>query len=190
MQAIEVLSREHSDVLAVAEAASRQLGRQVASLPDVTRYAGDLVSFFRDAGRCHDAKEDRLFAAVLHRRVTTGGHHPVAGLLGEREALRLALESASDWLALAAAGNAAALQPLVYDLRLYLDLLRRHIAAEECTLFPLAARALTGAESRALARCFDGWGRVAAPARLRDRHLGVSGAPAASEGAGRAPRSA
>lgn len=188
MQAIEVLKHEHSQVLLVAEAACERLERQGTDLLEETRYAGDLISFLRDAGDCHDAKEDRLLAAVLHRRTTTWEQEPVADLVREREELRLMLQSASDWLALAEAGNAAALQPLLYDLRLYLDLLRRHIDEEEGMLFPLAADALTTDELGRLARSFELAESEAWPAGLRDRHPGITAAPAAPGDVARAPR--
>jgi hemerythrin-like domain-containing protein len=181
MNAVEILKREHSEVSLVAEAAAERLERleQLGfDLPEVARYAGDLVSYLRDAGDCHDPKDDLLLDAVLHRRVSAWGKGPVGDLVREREELRLMLRSAGDWLALAADGNAAALQPLVYDLRLYLDLLRRHIAEEEVILFPLATDALTAHEAGVLARSFERSGSEVSIAGLRDRYPGITGAAA------------
>jgi hemerythrin-like domain-containing protein len=181
MNAVEILKREHSEVSLVAEAAAERLERLEqpgVDVLEVARYAGDLVAFLRDAGDCHDPKEDLLLAAVLHRRVSAWGEGPVGELVREREELRLMLRSAADWLALTESGNAAALQPLVYDLRLYLDLLRRHIAEEEALLFPLATDALTAEEVGMLARSFELSESKTSIAGLRDRHPGITGSAA------------
>ena len=144
MEAVEILKREHRTVLLVAEAARRDLEVAGEAHEIATDEAERLLNFFRYfTNSCHDPKEeDQLFTA-LHRRGMSWDVSPLRELAREHHEMRVILDSASDWLTLVRAGDTTAMRPLVYDLEAYLDLLERHIAAEEAAIFPKVHEILT-----------------------------------------------
>ncbi len=144
MESIGILKREHRTVLLVAEAARRDL----EGAGETQQIAADelerLLDFFRYfTNSCHDPKEEDLLFTALHRRGPPWDAYPLRELVREHQQMRVVLDSASDRLPLARAGNAGAALSLVHDLEVHLDILERHIAAEEQALFPMAQELLT-----------------------------------------------
>ena len=64
--------------------------------------------------------------------------------------MRVVLDSAWDWLPRVKGGDATAVLPLVHDLAIYLDLVERHIAAEEEAIFPIAQELLSARDMEEL----------------------------------------
>ena len=155
MEPIEILKREHHTVLRVATATRRDLDRA----DETGVFAGDRMErslkFFRYfTNACHNPKEEDLLFTALHHRGLAWDAYPLRELVREHEAMRVALDSASDQVPLERTGDASAAVSLAHDLRTYLDLLERHIAAEEGTLFPLAQELLTRSDVEQLAETF------------------------------------
>ena len=155
MEPIEILKREHRMVLGVATATRRDLVRA----EETGLVAGDrlerALEFFRYfTNSCHGPKEEDLLFTALHHRGLAWDDYPLRELVREHEAMRVALDSASDWVLLERAGDVSATLPLAHDLRVYLDLLERHIAAEEGALFPLAQEMLTQGDREQLTEAF------------------------------------
>lgn len=155
MESVEILKREHRSVLLVAEAARRALGG-VGDLPEIgTTEVERLLDFFRYfTNSCHDPKEEDLLFTALHRRGLAWDDYPLRQLVREHQEMRVVLDSASDWLPLVRAGDTTALLSLVHDLKVYLDLLERHIAAEEEAVFPLVQDLLTMRDLEELSEAF------------------------------------
>ena len=159
MESIEILKREHRTVLLVVKAARRDL-----EVADETRGIAEveveqLLDFFRYfTNSCHDPKEEDLLFTALHRRGLSWDDYPLRELLREHHEMRVVLDSAYDWLPLAKAGDSTALMSLVHDLTVYLDLLERHIAAEEEAIFPIVQELLT---ARDLAELSDAFAAIA-----------------------------
>jgi len=156
MEPIEVLRREHSMVKLVLDAASRDLDtiamRRTADAGELER----LIEFFRYfADACHDPKEEDLLFCMLHRRGMSWETWPLDELLKEHEEMRVILDSAADWLPLVRQGEAAAIDPIVHNLRTYVALVDSHIEKEEDVVFPLAMRYLTGKDVEELRQAFD-----------------------------------
>jgi hemerythrin-like domain-containing protein len=155
MESVEILIREHKTVMLVVEAARRDLDRADATHEFAVDEAVRLLDFFRYfTNSCHDPKEEDLLFTALHRRGLSWDDYPLRELVREHEEMRVVLDSASDWLPRVAAGDVLAMPPLLHDLRVYLDLVERHIAAEESSLFPLVRRLLTERDLETLSDAF------------------------------------
>jgi len=143
MEAMEILKREHRMVLLVATAARRDVDAALGGSPVDADELDKVIEFFRYfMNSCHAPKEEDLLFTMLHRRGLAWDASPLRDLVREHEEMRVLLDSASDWLLPVKAGEAGALQPLLYDLTTYLDLLEQHIAEEEDHIFPLALQRL------------------------------------------------
>ncbi len=155
MECIEILKREHQMVRLVIDAARRDLERAEALHAVDPAEAEQLLDFFRYfANSCHDPKEEDLLFAVLHRRGMAWEGYPLRDLVREHEEMRVILDSASDWLKPAEAGDPTAVEALVHDLRMYLDLVDAHIDREEDEVFPLALQWLTARDLEELGDAF------------------------------------
>ena len=155
MEPVEILKREHRTVLLVVGAARRDL-----EVADETRGIAEveveqLLDFFRYfTNSCHDPKEEGLLFTALHRRGLSWDDSPLRELVREHHEMRVVLESAYDWLPPAEAGDSTAVMSLVHDLTVYLDLLERHIAAEEEAIFPIVQELLTARDLEELSDAF------------------------------------
>ena len=157
METIEVLEREHRTARLVAAAARRDLGHAALSGVCDEHRVDELIEFFRSfAAWVHDPKEERLLAALLHRRGLAREAPALRDLVREHEGSRILLDSAHDWLRLFQAGDAMALHPLLYDLQLFLDVFERHMSTEESVVFPLALRELNAGDLAELDQVFTG----------------------------------
>ena len=144
MESLEILEREHRMASLVADAARRDVDSAFETGVADTGEIDELIEFFRYfMNSCHAPKEEDLLFTVLHRRGLAWDASPLCDLVREHEEMRVMLDSASDWLRPLGAGEAGALQPLLRDLAMYLDLLKRHIATEEDIVFPLARERLS-----------------------------------------------
>lgn len=144
MESVEILKREHRTVLLVAEAARRELKGAGETHEIAADEAEQLLDFFRYfTNSCHDPKEEDLLFTALHRRGLPWDAYPLRELVRDHQAMSVVLDSASDWLPRARAGDATAIMSLGHDLEVYLDILERHIAAEEEAIFPMVQELLT-----------------------------------------------
>lgn len=155
MESVEILMREHRTVMLVVQAARRDLEgagetHEIAEL-EVER----LLDFFRYfTNSCHDPKEEDLLFTALNRRGLPWDEYPLRELVRDHKEMRVVLDSASDWLPLVKAGDTTAVISLVHDLKIYLDLLERHVPAEEGALFPLVQELLTARDLEELSDAF------------------------------------
>jgi hemerythrin-like domain-containing protein len=155
MECIEILKREHQMVKLVVEAARRDLKRAAEAHAVEPAEAEQLLDFFRYfTNSCHDPKEEDLLFAMLHRRGLPWDGYPLRDLVQEHAEMRVVLDSASDWLKPAESGDPAALEALLHDLTVYLDLVDAHIAKEEDEVFPLALQRLTAGDLEELGDAF------------------------------------
>jgi hemerythrin-like domain-containing protein len=155
MESVEILKREHRAVLLVAKAARRDLEGAGETHEIAADEVEQLLDFFRYfTNSCHDPKEEDLLFTALHHRGLPWDAYPLRELVRDHQAMRVVLDSASDWLPLVRAGDAAAVMSLAHDLEVYLDLLERHIAAEEAVIFPMAHELLTVRDLEELSDAF------------------------------------
>jgi hemerythrin-like domain-containing protein len=155
MESVEILKREHRTVLLVVQVARRDLER----FGTIGKVAEDeleqLLDFFRYfTNSCHDPKEEDLLFTALHRRGLSWDAFPLRELVREHQQMRVVLDSASDRLPLVRAGDVSAETSLVHDLKVYLGLLERHIAAEEAAIFPMVQDLLTERDQEELGEAF------------------------------------
>jgi hemerythrin-like domain-containing protein len=155
MESVEILKREHRTVLLVAKAARRDLDGAGCTHPPAEEDLERLLDFFRYfTNSCHDPKEEDLLFTALHRRGLSWEDYPLRELVRQHQEMRVVLDAASDWLPQVRAGDPAAMMSLVHDLKAYLDLLERHIAAEEASVFPLVQDRLTSRDLEELSTAF------------------------------------
>lgn len=155
MESVEILKREHRTVLLVAKAARRDLEGAGETHEIAADEVEQLLDFFRYfTNSCHDPKEEDLLFTALHRRGLSWDDYPLRELVRAHEERRVVLDSASDWLPLVRAGDSTATLPLLHDLKIYLDLVERHIAAEEETIFPMLQKLLTARDLEELSDAF------------------------------------
>ena len=155
MESVEILKQEHQTVLLVVKAARRDLEDAGETHEIAEEEVKQLLDFFRYfTNSCHDPKEEDLLFTALHRRGLPWDDYPLRELVREHEEMRIVLDSASDWLPLVKAGDTTAVMSLVHDLKVYLDLLERHVAAEEGALFPLVQELLTARDLEELNDAF------------------------------------
>jgi hemerythrin-like domain-containing protein len=155
VESVEILEREHRTILLVVKAARRHLKGAAETHEIAEDEMERFLDFFRYfTNSCHDPKEEDLLFTALHRRGLSWDAHPLRELAREHEEMRIVLDSASDWLPLVRAGDSAATLPLLHDLEIYLDLVERHIAAEEEALFPLVQERLTARDLEELSGAF------------------------------------
>ena len=155
MESVEILKREHRTVLLVVTAARRDLARAVETQEIAEVQVERLLDFFRYfTNSCHDPKEEDLLFTALHRRGLSWDDYPLRQLVREHEEMRVVLDSASDLLSRVKAGDGAAVPSLLHELGVYLDLVQRHIAAEEEAAFPLVQELLTAQDLKELSDAF------------------------------------
>jgi branched-chain amino acid transport system ATP-binding protein len=155
VECIEILKREHQMVRLVIAAARRDLERATAAHAVDPAEAEQLLDFFRYfTNSCHGPKEEDLLFAMLHRRGMAWDDYPLRDLVKEHAEMRVVLDSASDWLKPAESGDPAAVEALLHDLGVYLDLVDSHIDKEEDEVFPLALQRLTAADLEELGDAF------------------------------------
>ena len=155
MECIEILKREHRQMKQVLAAARADLGRAAATQAAEPAEFEKLIAFFRYfANSCHDPKEEDLLFAALHRRGLAWEGYPLRELVAAHEDMRVTLDSAVDWLPPAEAGDPAALEALLHDLRVYVELVDAHIDREEREIFPLALQRLTASDLEELSGAF------------------------------------
>ncbi|MCP3902269.1 MAG: hypothetical protein GY715_01425 [Planctomycetes bacterium] len=155
MEATRCLREEHQVILRVLgcfEIALREA--READAVDLATFE-KFVEFFRGfADRCHHCKEeDRLFPVLVSAGIPKEGG-PIGCMLAEHEQARAYVASIAERLEPAAGGDAAAIQFVLDQGELYLDLLRAHIAKEDNILFNMADGVLDGPAVEGLARAY------------------------------------
>ena len=155
MECFEILKREHQMVRLVIKAARRDLARAAEQHAVEPAEAEQFLDFFRYfANSCHDPKEEDLLFAMLHRRGMAWDGYPLRDLVEEHAEMGVVLDSASDWLKPAESGDPEAVEALLHDLGVYLDLVDAHIDKEEAEVFPLAVQWLTTGDLEELSDAF------------------------------------
>ena len=168
MEPVEILMREHRTVMLVVQAARRDLEGAGETHEIAEQEVERLLDFFRYfTNSCHDPKEEDLLFTALNRRGLPWDEYPLRELVRDHKEMRVVLDSASDWLPLVRAGDSTATLPLVHDLEIYLDLVERHIAAEESSVFPLVPERLT---ARDLGELSDAFAAIACEEREEGVH--------------------
>ena len=143
MQAIEVLTEEHRQILRVLDATEVAVARARAEQRADAQWFGRLSRFievFAD-GAHHAKEEDVLFKALLDFGLPSEGG-PMHCMLAEHEmgrGLRQQLEGAANALD---RGHEPALFDVVDAASRYAVLLRSHIRKEDMVLYPLAEQLL------------------------------------------------
>jgi hemerythrin-like domain-containing protein len=156
MEATRCLREEHQVILRVLgcfEMALREARESgVLDLPTFEKF----IEFFRGfADQCHHCKEeDRLFPVLVSAGIPKEGG-PIGCMLAEHERARAFVRSIAERLAAAGQGNAAALEFVVDQGELYIDLLRNHIAKEDNVLFNMADGVLDESAVENLATAYD-----------------------------------
>ena len=155
MESVEILKREHRTVLLVVKAARRDLEGAGETREVAEDEVEQLLDFFRYfTNSCHDPKEEDLLFTALHRRGLPWDDYPLRELVREHEEMRVVLDSASDWLPLVRAGDTTAKMSFLHDLKIYLDLVEWHMAAEEEAIFPMVQELLTARDLEELSDAF------------------------------------
>jgi hemerythrin-like domain-containing protein len=155
MEATRRLREEHQVILKVLdcfEIALRQAGASRAL--DLTTFE-QFIEFFRGfADRCHHCKEeDRLFPVLVSAGIPKEGG-PIGCMLAEHEQARAFVASIAEQIVPAAQGDAAAIQFVLDQGELYIDLLRNHISKEDNVLFNMADGILDGPAVEGLATAY------------------------------------
>jgi hemerythrin-like domain-containing protein len=175
MDSLEILREEHRVALRVAHAARRRAEEALRRGDLDTDAADRTLDFFRYfTNSCHSPKEEDLLFTALHHQGLSWDEPPLRGLVEQHEELRVVLDSATDWLRLVDAGAPGALEPLLHDLRLYLDLLERHVNAEEQVLFPLALERLRPRDLEELGDAFSEIACEEAEEGIHEYYAGVA----------------
>jgi hemerythrin-like domain-containing protein len=157
MGPLGLLTAEHrviETVLDTLDDLAAAAGRGEAA--DGERLAGS-VAFLRGyADAIHHGKEERiLFAAVERGRAPANLTQLLAGLRREHETARLLTDDLAAFAALPAPWSEADRVRIRRVAGEYTSLLRRHIAAEDGTVFPIIAAALSSAALRSVASAFE-----------------------------------
>ena len=156
MSATSELRTEHRAIermLAVLEAAARQLEQGQRVRPEMLRQVVDFVRNFAD--RCHHAKEEEnLFPRMEARGVPRQGG-PIGVMLFEHEQGRAYVGAIAGAIDAYESGGQSAAPTIAENARGYVDLLRQHIMKEENVLFPMADRVLSPGDQAELDRRFE-----------------------------------
>ena len=156
MKPTEILRHEHQIVLAVLDAADREVQEMQAKgavdVGKITRIV-DFLRVFVD--KCHHGKEERaLFPKLIARGMPleTG---PIAVMLHEHTLGREGVAAVAGALQRVSAGDGAATAQLAEHLCGYTKLLREHIDKENSVLFVFADKILTPADQEELEKAFE-----------------------------------
>ena len=142
------LQDEHGVMRLVLEAAEREAEHLRRGKGEGLARVRQILGFFREfVEECHQVKEEHFLFPMVRACLPREGGDAVERFLEEHEQGR-ALATAAGRALAAAHGEAAALSA-------YAEHLRAHMAGEDATLWPLAARALTAHDRRALVAAFE-----------------------------------
>ena len=146
--ASEDLRNEHEAILFTLRVMEAVNGRIRAGEPVPREDLAGIVDFLKIfADKCHHGKEEGFFFPALEQAGIPSREGPIAALLEEHRLGRDLLRRMSDALADRPAFAGAASD--------YVELLRRHIEAENTVLFPLADRRLPEEAQRELLARFE-----------------------------------
>ncbi len=152
----DTLKHEHQVILLVLDAAQSEIQSiRDTGLPHAEAVER-MLDFFRNfADRCHHAKEERLLFARMQERGIPVDSGPIAVMLHEHDQGRSRVRATGEALALAAKGDASAIEMVVENLSAYIELLRAHIDKEDNILYPLADSIFTPEDQQALKAAFE-----------------------------------
>jgi len=155
MRPTETLMREHQIILAVLDAAAREVQRMQETGEVRMERLEQMVDFFRNfADRCHHAKEEKLLFVRMEERGMSREAGPIGVMLYEHDLGRGYVRAVAE--ALPRAGNDPVARQAVQDnLAQYIQLLRDHIYKEDYILYPMADQLLLPEDQRALEEAFE-----------------------------------
>jgi len=139
LRATQILMAEHEVILNVLDCLERLADEaSSAGVPDL-RSAREILEFLTVfADRCHHGKEEQCLFPKLVERGVPRHVGPVAVMLAEHDLGRTAIAGMRDALAACDRGDRSATERFVQGARVYVELLRDHIAKENGVLFPMA----------------------------------------------------
>lgn len=147
---VDVLSEEHRTIVAVLDAADRELRHlDEGDTPRRVFWVGFLDFLEHYADRCHHGKEEDLLFAELEQAGMPREHGPTHCMRSEHDTMRAGRRRMADAVA---ADDGATLAHAAHG---YVDMLRDHIDKEDQVLFPMAKSMLDGAAVERLRRGFQ-----------------------------------
>ena len=166
MTAIEILCNEHQLIVEALNLLERHLRELDAGRPFNPEFARWMIEFLREfADDTHHAKEEGVLFGLLEQRGLTPSTGPLAAMLADHARCRTLAEDMDrallrgDAVEFAARGRQLA------------ELLRRHVARENETLFGMAAGLLTPDEDAKAVQAFGRVVREREGVLVRQRHL-------------------
>jgi hemerythrin-like domain-containing protein len=155
MQATEILKGEHRVIEQVLHCLEKMADRCDADGRLDERPARQILDFFRTfADQCHHEKEEQHLFPMLEARGFARQQGPTGVMLHEHEQGRRHIWIMTEAVRGAVGGDADAVEEFVAHARAYVRLLRDHIRKENQCLFPMAERALSEEDQRALLASF------------------------------------
>lgn len=156
MSPTEILKQEHRVIERMLDVLDRiaRACEQTGALD--TESATDAVTFFRNfADRCHHGKEENQLFPVLEERGLDAENGPTAVMRLEHEDGRALIRGIEQSIEGAGRGDVKAIRDFLRHADSYTGMLRVHIRKEDNCLFPMADRALSGADQESVLRAFD-----------------------------------
>ncbi len=155
MRPTEILMDEHQIILAVLDAAEREVQRIGETGEVRVERVEQMVDFFRNfADRCHHAKEENLLFVRMEERGMPRQAGPIGVMLYEHDLGRGHVRAVAEALP-RAASDPAARQAVRDHLAQYIQLLRDHIYKEDHILYPMADQLLLPEDQVDLERAFE-----------------------------------
>lgn len=157
MRATEILKHEHQVILAVMDAAEREL----RSIHVTGKITTDNVEKIIDFGRifiesCHNAKEEEYLLPKMQERGDVGNIGLFKAIVDEHaEGRRLLQLAARDLTPAKTCAYPSFVANVTSNLKAYVQLLRTHIDKEDRVLFPLADRLFSPDDQKTILESFD-----------------------------------
>ena len=156
MRPTEILSSEHRVIEIMLQCLARMTEQAEAAGRLDKEPAEQALEFIaRFADGCHHGKEEQhLFPAMEGKGVAREGG-PIGVMLSDHEAGRAFVRGMKAQVEAASNGDSTALSEFAVNARGYIELLTAHIHKEDHVLFPMADRAFTAENQKALLTAFD-----------------------------------
>jgi hemerythrin-like domain-containing protein len=155
MTPTQILNAEHRVILRVLACLERIREQAVAQGHLDGDSAAEAIAFFREfADRCHHGKEERHLFGLMERRGVPLAGGPIGVMLSEHDLGREQVRGMDAALSGASQGQPDALRGFAEHARLYVELLRAHIAKEDGILFPMADQVLSPQDQHELGAAF------------------------------------
>ena len=156
MKPTEILMHEHTIVLKMLEGAERLVQTFESTHQVDAGRVEKIIDFSRNfTDGCHHAKEEKHFFTRLQERGMSKEQGPIAVMLHEHSTGRELIRRLEQALRDHKLGKIDAAGKIAQIIRLYIELLRAHIAKENNVLFPMSERYLTPDDQSDLEKAFD-----------------------------------